>query len=241
MNIKSQLLDEAREALRSEVRLDQKLKHVHLALNDDSSLTVEGEAPSVAAKKLTLERIGAVPGIAGIVDRLHVARAASMGDGEIRAHLRDAYIDEPEFKKLAIREFRHGEFQQVQGAPEKTLGCIDIEVADGVVILNGSVPGLESKRLAGVIAWWIPGTRDVINGIVVEPPEDDGPDHIAEAVRVTLEKDPFVDAGQIRSTVDGTVVRLTGLVPTETERGRAEDDAWCIFGVDDVVNEIKVA
>jgi osmotically-inducible protein OsmY len=30
-------------------------------------------------------------------------------------------------------------------------------------------------------------------------------------------------------------------VPTETERERAEDDAWCIFGVDDVVNEIKVA
>ena len=229
MSLKSDLLDEAREALKGEIRLDQKLKHVHLVLNDDSSVTVEGEVPSVAVKKLALERIGGVRGIAGIVDRLHVARAASMGDGEIRAHLRDAYLDELAFKRLAIREFRHGEFQQVQGAPEKTYGSIDIEVADGVVILNGSVPGLESKRLAGLIAWWIPGTRDVINGIVVEPAEDDGPDHIAEAVRIALEADPFVDAAQIRAQVDGTVVRLTGLVPTETERERAEDDVLVPF------------
>lgn len=241
MSLKSELLDEAHAAIGREIRLNHKLKHVHLALNADNSLTIEGEAPNVAVKKLALERVGAVAGINGIVDRLHVARATSMGDGEIRAHLRDAFVDETAFKKLAIREFRHGEFQQAQGAPEKSLGCIDIEVRDGVVILNGSVPGLEDKRLAGVIAWWIPGTRDVVNGIVVEPAEDDGPDHIAEALRVVLEKDPFVDAGQIRASVDGCVVRLRGLVPTETERERAEDDAWCIFGVDDVINEIKVA
>ena len=241
MSVESQLLDRVRAALKGEIRLDHKLKDVHVVLNADGTVTIEAEAASVAAKKLALERIGAVPGIAGIVDRLHVARAARMGDGEIRAHLRDAFIDELAFKRFAIREFRHGSFQQVQGAPEKTYGCLDIEVADGVVTLNGSVPGLESKRLAGIIAWWIPGTRDVINGIVVDPPEDDGPDHIAEAVHIALEKDPFVDAAQVRASVTGCVVRLTGLVPTETERERAEDDAWCVFGVDDVVNEIKVA
>ena len=241
MSVESQLLDRARAALKGEIRLDHKLKDVHIVLNADGTVTVETEVPTVAVKKLVLERIGALPGIVGIVDRVHVARAARMGDGEIRAHLRDAFIDEPAFKRFAIREFRHGAFQQVQGAPGDTYGCLDIEVADGVVTLNGSVPGLESKRLAGVIAWWIPGTRDVVNGIVVDPPEDDGPDHIAEAVRIALEKDPFVDAGQVRAIVTGRVVRLTGLVPNETERGRAEDDAWCVFGVDDVDNEIKVA
>ncbi|KAB2943174.1 MAG: BON domain-containing protein [Hyphomicrobium sp.] len=241
MSAESQLLDQARAALKGEVRLDHKLKSVHIVLNADGTVTIEAEAPSVAVKKIALERLAAVPGIVGIVDRLHVARAASMGDGEIRAHLRGAYIDEPAFKRFAIREFRHGSFQQVQGAPDESYGCLDIEVADGVVTLNGRVPGLESKRLAGLIAWWIPGTRDVVNGIVVDPPEDDGPDHIAEAVRLALEKDPFVNAGQVRATVTGCVVQLTGLVPTETERERAEDDAWCIFGVDNVVNEIKVA
>jgi osmotically-inducible protein OsmY len=62
-----------------------------------------------------------------------------------------------------------------------------------------------------------------------------------EAVRIALEKDPFVDAGQVRVTASGRVVHLTGLVPTEIERERAEDDAWCIFGVDNVINDVKVA
>ena len=123
----------------------------------------------------------------------------------------------------------------------KAYGSLDIEVNDGVVTLNGRVPGLESKRLAGVMAWWVPGTRDVINGIAVDPPEDDSPDHIAEAVHIALERDPFVEASQIGVTVTGRVVTLTGLVPRETESRRAEDDAWCIFGVDDVINKIKVA
>ena len=112
---------------------------------------------------------------------------------------------------------------------------------DGVVTLNGRVPGLESKRLAGVMAWWVPGTRDVINGIAVDPPEDDSPDHIAEAVHIALERDPFVEASQIGVTVTGRVVTLSGLVPRETKSRRAEDDAWCIFGVDNVINKIKVA
>lgn len=241
MSIESQLLERVRAALRGEIRLDHRLQHVHLTLNADGSVTVEAEAPSVAVKKLALERIGAVPGIGGIVDRLHVARASKMGDHEIRAHVRDAFIEEPAFKRFDIREWRHGSFELAQGAAAKAYGSLDIEVNDGVVTLNGRVPGLESKRLAGVMAWWVPGTRDVVNGIVVDPPEDDGPDHIAEAVRIALEKDPFVEASQIGVGVSGRAVTLTGLVPTETECRRAEDDAWCIFGVDDVINKIKVA
>jgi osmotically-inducible protein OsmY len=241
MSAESQLLEHVRAALRGEIRLDHRLKHVHLTLNADGSVTVEAEAPSVAVKKLALERIGAVPGIDGIVDRLHVARATPMGDSEIRVHVRNAFIDEPAFKRFDVREWRHGSFELVQGAAPKAYGSLDIEVNDGVVTLNGRVPGLESKRLAGVMAWWVPGTRDVINGIAVDPPEDDSPDHIAEAVHIALERDPFVEASQIGVTVTGRVVTLSGLVPRETESRRAEDDAWCIFGVDNVINKIKVA
>jgi osmotically-inducible protein OsmY len=128
----------------------------------------------------------------------------------------------------------------MRGAPLGVRGRIEVEVKKGLVILNGSVPGLTTKRLAGIIAWWVPGTRDVINGIAVEPREDDSPNQIAEAVRVALEKDPFVNAGQIRIGVNNTLVRLTGVVPKESERAAAERDAWLIFGVDRVINEITV-
>jgi osmotically-inducible protein OsmY len=63
---------------------------------------------------------------------------------------------------------------------------------------------------------------------------------IAEAIRVILEKDPFVNASQVRAGVRGAAVRLTGLVPTEAERQAAERDAWCTVAVDDVINEIEV-
>jgi hypothetical protein len=121
MSIESQLLNRVRAALKGELRLDHKLKDVHLFLNSDGTVTVESEAPSVAVKKLALERIGAVPGIEGIVDRLHVARAARMGDGEIRAHVRDAFIDEAAFKRFEIRELRGGQLELVQGAPRKPM------------------------------------------------------------------------------------------------------------------------
>src|SRR5512132_47851 len=69
-------------------------------------------------------------------------------------------------------------------------GQIDIEVEHGVVTLNGSLPSLAAKRLAGVLAWWVPGVRDVVNGIAVDPPEEDAPIQIEEAVRIALDKDP---------------------------------------------------
>ena len=92
-----------------------------------------------------------------------------MTDKEIRVHVRNGLIEEPSLRALEIRELENGELRLMRGAPEKVLGVIDIEVTDGVVILNGRVPGLTSKRVAGVIAWWVPGVRDVFNGIEVDP------------------------------------------------------------------------
>ena len=118
-------------------------------------------------------------------------------------------------------------------------GEIDIEVEHGVVTLNGSLPSLAAKRLAGVLAWWVPGVRDVVNGITVDPPEDDAPIQVEEAVRVALDKDSLFDASQIRTGVRGRTVRLTGWVQSAAAREAAEWDAWYVFGVDDVINEIE--
>jgi len=118
-------------------------------------------------------------------------------------------------------------------------GEIDIEVEHGVVSLNGSLPSLAAKRLAGVLAWWMPGVRDVVNGITVDPLEEDAPIQIEEAVRIALDKDALFDASQIRVGVRGRTVRLTGWVPTAAVRYAAEWDAWYVFGMDDVINEIE--
>jgi osmotically-inducible protein OsmY len=234
------LLAKIRATLRSEPSLGAHFHPSELTIGADGALVLCGEVDSVKAKKLALERVAALPDIAGIADHLHVRPATSMSDKEITVHVRDMLIEEASFRELDLHELKDGEDKLVRGSPAFAHGRIDFEVKDGIVTLNGRVPGLTSKRLAGVMAWWVPGVRDVVNGIAVEPPEDDGPDMIAEAVRVILEKDPFVEASQVRVGVRNTIVRLTGLVPTGTEKEAAERDAWCVFGVDNVINEIEV-
>jgi osmotically-inducible protein OsmY len=234
------LLAKVRAALHSEPSLGALFRPRELEIAGDGVLVLGGEVESVKAKKRALERVAALPGIAGIADRLHVKPATRMTDKELRVHVRNMLLEEASFSDLELHELQDGEDKLVRGTPAAARGSIVFEVKDGVVTLNGLLPGLTSKRLAGAMAWWVPGVRDVTNGIAVEPPEDDGPDMIAEAVRVVLEKDPFVDASQIRVGVRNRLVRLTGLVPTGTEREAAERDAWCVFGVDNVVNEIEV-
>lgn len=240
MTEKARILDKVRGVLRSEPRLGPGFSPQRLDLDDEGALLIEGEVKSVAAKKLALECVAALPEVTGVLDRLRVEPKARMADAEIRDHLRKALQQEPSFAALEILERKGDRLDPVRDMPDGSLGRIEAEVDDGVVTLNGQVPGLASKRLAGLLAWWVPGSRDVINGLAVEPPEEDGPIRIEEAVRVALKKDPFVEAGQIRVGARHTTVRLTGLVPTDAERDMAERDAWYIFGVDKVVNEIEV-
>ncbi len=227
-------------ALRSEPRIGPHFKPTLLEFDGTGTLTIEGEVESLAAKKLGLEHLAALAEVTEIVDRLRVKPASKMGDAEIRAHLRQFFHGEPSFLSLGIREGCNNKFEVIREPAEPDKGSIDFEVADGVVILNGAVPSLVSKRLAGALAWWVPGSRDVINGIEVGDPEEDAPIRIQEAVKVVLEKNPFIDAGQIRVGVRNRIVRLTGMVHIQDQCEMAENDAWSVFGVDEVINEIVV-
>jgi len=115
-----------------------------------------------------------------------------------------------------------------------------MEVRDGVVTLNGQVPSLSHKRLAGVLAWWVPGTREVINGLEDVPPEADNDDELIDAVRLVLEKDPFVNASKIRVSAKDWVITLDGLVPTEAMKQMAERDTGYVLDVKSVVNKTAV-
>ena len=239
MTDKLEVLAAVRRALTSVSRIGPRASHIEMAFAE-GTLTLDGEMASVAAKKLALEAAAAVPGVVGIVDRLRVAPAERMGDGQIRDLVRDALLQEPALSELAIREIVKGEELSARAPAERQRGWIRLSVADGVVTLDGEVPSLAHKRLAGVLAWWVPGSRDVTNGLGVEPAEEDSDDEITDAVRLVLEKDPFVDASQIRVGTRNAVVTLAGLVPTDSEREMAEFDAWYVFGVDRVTNKLEV-
>ena len=235
---RERVLAEVRAAIHSEPRLKPGTQ-IDLDYSG-GTLTVSGEVADVAAKKRVLAWAAAHPDVAGIIDRLRVTPAAPMGDKEIRDHLRDALLSEPALAETAIIERIGTTLVPARRPPAARRGAIAFSVNDGIVTLDGDVPGLAQKRLAGVMAWWVPGSRDVVNGLGVLPPEEDNDGEIADAVRLALEKDPFVDPSQIRIAVKNGAVTLTGLVPSDSERDMAEFDAWYVFGVDRVENHIDV-
>lgn len=206
----------------------------------DGVLTLEGEVEHVAAKKLGLELAIAVQGVTGIVDRLRVAPATGMGDGAILDAVRDALLQESTLMNCSILLIRKGQLETVREITNEPHGSIRVSVNDGVVLLDDHVTGLTQKRLAGLLAWWVPGSRDVINGMEVVPSQPDSDEEMAKAVRIVLKKDPFVNEERIRVMAQRSVVTLEGDVPSAPQKEMAEFDAWYVFGVDQVINRLEI-
>lgn len=182
------------------------------------SILLEGLVDSLAEKQIAERLIREVPGVHEVHNFLRVRAMPERTDSEIMLHVRhgleeDPYIDE---KKLAVH------------------------VENGVVTLSGSEDALAKKRLAGLIAWWVAGVTDVRNEIRVEPFEDDSDDEITTMVRVAFDKDKLVDALRFQIFTRDGVVHLNGVARNATERQTAEDDAWAVWGVQDVVNQISL-
>jgi osmotically-inducible protein OsmY len=191
---------------------------------------------------LTLELAAALPGVSGIVDRLHTRPAAPLGDGEIADHLERDLLGESAFDDGGVTRQVRDVRSVVREAPARQQPwSLELHVTDGIVTLDGEVPSLSHKRLAGVFAWWVPGSRDVINGLGVEPPENDNDDEILDALRLVLEKDPLVNATQVGATCADTVITLRGLVSNDRQKDLIEFDAWYLFGVNQVINELEIA
>ena len=206
----------------------------------DSVVILEGEVGHPGAKKLALEKAAAIPEVRGVVDRVRVTPTERKGDGAIRDSVCNHLLQEAEFRNCTVRARAKGRTETLREVSTDWGGDIEVDVEEGVITLEGWVLSLSHKRAAGVLAWWTPGCRDVINALEVRPPEEDNDNEIVDALKLVLEMDPLVQADQIHVSCRDYVVTLEGVARTEEELRQAEFDAWCIFAVDDVVNRIEV-
>jgi osmotically-inducible protein OsmY len=237
------ILKAARAALEREPRINLHRCPLHLDMTDDNALVLEGNMESIAAKKLALELAGSLPDVRGVVDRLHVAPAERKTDGEILAALEAILLEARELKNCTLRVMKKGQIITLhQASDDNASGDIWVSVNDGVVTLDGWVISLSHKRMAGVLAWWVTGCRDVVDGLEVVPQEQDNDGEVNDALALVLEIDPMIPhPDQIRVHSRNCVVTLEGLVSTQTQKARAEQDAWCLFAVDDVINHLAVS
>lgn len=207
----------------------------------EGAVILEGEVESVAAKKLALEHAAALEDIRGVVDRLRVAPAARRGDGAIRDSVCGFLMRAPELRTCALRVQVKDRLETLQEPPRNGGGEIDVAIENGVITLEGTVISLSHKRIAGVLAWWTPGCRDVVNALDVQPPQQDSDAEVLDALRLVLEMDPLVPhADQIAAGCENYVVTLDGTVGSDQERQQAEMDAWALFAVDRVINNVAV-
>ena len=140
MSDERDVVDTVRSALTSEARVRPVGGPIRLAFVG-GDLTMEGQVDDVAGKKLALEAAAKVPGVARIVDRLHVRPATPMGDGDIRDKVRDALLEEIALAACTIRVWDKKRLEIVREPPD-SVGTFDVGVADGIVTLDGDVPGL---------------------------------------------------------------------------------------------------
>ena len=205
----------------------------------DGALIIKGEVPDVAVKRRALDAAASVDEVGEIVDRLTVAPAEIMGDRQIRDQFRDVLYRETAFTDFMLIAVDRGS-PTVLRRPVKAAGRIEYDVDRGIVTLNGAVPSVEHKRLAGVLAWWVPGRRDVINAMRVEAGEGQAAGTLADWVKDILDRDNGLDSAAIEVVAENGSVRLFGRVASQSARDRAEFDTWYVDGVDQVINDIEI-
>jgi osmotically-inducible protein OsmY len=131
-------------------------------------------------------------------------------------------------------------------------GLLDVDVADGIVFLSGTVGSAAELRLARQEAW-VAGVRGVdVAGLEVDgevgrieltgelPARSAAPSALTRAVRAALARDPQLSGRSVTVNTDGDFVRLGGVVDTLKERRAAGQAARNIVGVDRVHNAIRI-
>ncbi len=221
-------------ALRRDGRLRGRIEALRLGLENDV-VVLEGVVEDIAAKRRVPRIAVQAAGASRVLDRVRLKARVERSDTELRQAMQRILAAEPVFEGYRIVQ---GQVESPDKLFDKVIG---VNVETGVVRLSGTVGSLSHRRLAEVLGWWVPGTVDVENRLTVAPPEQDSDDEITDALRMVLEKDPWIDAGHVQIRTRDAVVHLNGLLPGDEQKRMAENDAWYIAGVHDVVNDIVSA
>lgn len=221
-------------ALRSHRQLGRQLDGVQIDIENEI-IVLEGVVDTIAAKR-QIPRIAVdAAGDSRVLDRLRLKVQLERDDAELQKATQRVLADEPVFHEYQVVEGQVGDGNKLF---DKVIG---VRADSGVVYLTGTVGSLSHRRFAEVLAWWVPGCADVENRLNLSPAEEDSDDEITDALRLVLEKDPWIDAGHVEIRTRDGIVRLAGMLPGEEQKRMAENDAWYVAGVRGVENEIVSA
>jgi len=117
---------------------------------------------------------------------------------------------------------------------------IDVVAEKGIVTLSGTVQSYRRKLAAYELVSSLEGCRDVINKLVVKPPQLLPDQEIADNVRAALDSHADITKEAIVVSVKAGVADLNGNVGSQWERILGEDVARAARGVNDINNYLVV-
>lgn len=127
---------------------------------------------------------------------------------------------------------------------EEGFGEVDVEVAQGLVLLSGRVNTPEQRVRAEDIAWSSPRTQDVANEINIEPPGGflaNAADELVTArVRASLVASKTVRSINYNIETYNGVVYLMGIARSQEELTEAAERASVVTGVKRVVSYVRI-
>ena len=134
---------------------------------------------------------------------------------------------------------------RLKRAYDYSLGGIDVEVAEGVVLLSGNVPRQEDRIEAARIAWSAPRIEQVGNEVMIRDKQGfvrNAKDGVLEkSVRARLLADKYVKGRNYNVETHDGIVYLMGVARTEAELKRAAKIASLTRGTREVISYARVA
>lgn len=185
----------------------------------DGVATLTGHVPSFFEKLAAERATGRVKGIRAIAEELEVRLPVSVRH------------DDEEIARRALAILEWGTFPSAK--------AVHVKVEQGWVTLTGEVDWQYQKQSATGAIRGLAGVTGVSNLITIRPRVTPGDvqDRIAKAYKRNAE----LESAGIRVSVEGGKVSLSGKVRAWDDRRAAENAAWAIPSVTQVVDNLTVA
>jgi osmotically-inducible protein OsmY len=119
--------------------------------------------------------------------------------------------------------------------------ALRVLVVKGVVYIDGCVGNYQAKKAITNLAASAAGLRKVVNRCRVVPAGLVYDEALAERVRWAIQSHPFFRIGPVSVSCREGVIELAGTVDRPSLRLHAEDAAWSVRGVRQVLNRLQVS